>query len=160
MIETIAHARRRFSRRGPARLSVSFTPLIDVVFLLLLYFLLVAQFKTKEELFELDLPRDASAETARDPFALPIEPIRIRVESTGDGRHDFIIRSDDPFVGSPESLEALDVAMKQGRTPVLIAEQIVLVQPTPGTRWEHALAIINAIKRAGFRRVHFLEPSP
>lgn len=149
---------RRVLRRGPARLTVTFTPLIDIVFLLLLYFMLVAQFKTKEEMFQLDLPREGQSETAVDPFALPTEPIRLRVESTGDGATELVIESDDPVIGSPPSVDALAAAAAQARGSVLGADQLFLVKPSPTTRWEHALAVVNAIKRAGLQRVHLLEP--
>lgn len=152
------HNERRALRRGPARLTVTFTPLIDIVFLLLLYFMLVAQFKTKEEMFQLDLPREGQSETAVDPFALPTEPIRLRVESTGDGAAELMIQSDDPVIGSPASVDALAAAAEQASGSLLGADQLFLVQPAPTTRWEHALAVVNAIKRAGLLRVHLLEP--
>ncbi len=149
---------RRALRRGPARLTVTFTPLIDIVFLLLLYFMLVAQFKTKEEMFQLDLPREGQSETVVDPFALPSEPIRLRVHSTGNGATDLVIESDDPVIGSPPSVDALAAAAEQARGSHLGTDQLFLVQPSTTTNWEHALAVVNAIKRAGLLRVHLLEP--
>jgi biopolymer transport protein ExbD len=149
---------RRALRRGPARLTVTFTPLIDIVFLLLLYFMLVAQFKTKEEMFQLDLPREGENETIVDPFALPSEPIRLRVSSTGDGAAELVIQSDDPVIGSPATVNALAAAAEQARGAMIGADQLFLVQPDEGARWEHALAVVNAIKRAGLQRVHLLEP--
>lgn len=150
---------RRSWRRGTARLTITFTPLIDIVFLLLLYFMLVAQFKTEEEMFQLDLPREGVAEAAPDPFALPTEPIRLRVSSIGDGPNELMIESDDPLIGSPESIDALAATVRQAQRSALGADQLFLVQATPSTRWEHALAVVNAIKRAGLLRVHLLEPA-
>jgi len=151
--------RRRRSRRGPAKLAIAFTPLIDIVFLLLLYFMLVAQFKTKEELFQLDLPRQGVSQSAVDPFALPAEPIRLQVVSTGDGPEDLSIQSDDPIIGSPSSIDALTSAVAAARISALGADQLFLIQPRADTHWEHALAVVNAIKRAGLSRVHLLEPA-
>lgn len=151
---------RRRRRRRTVRLTITFTPLIDIVFLLLLYFMLVAQFKSREELFQLDLPRAGTAAARADPFALPAEPVRIRVRSTGDAPDDLVITSDDPLVGSPRTLEEFTSAITAAATEALGSNQLVLVRPEPGTRWEHVLAVANAIKAAGLPRVHLLEPAP
>jgi len=151
---------RRLFRRGPGRLTIMFTPLIDIVFLLLLYFLLVAQFKSKEELFQLDLPNDSAGQAQRDPFALPVEPIRIHVVSTGDGSDDLTIETSNPTIGAPASLDALTTTLREARDSAIGADQLFLVEPTGDTRWEHALEVMNAVKRAGLLRVHLLEPAP
>lgn len=150
---------RRLFLRGPGRLTITFTPLIDIVFLLLLYFMLVAQFKTKEELFQLDLPNQDAGQAQRDPFALPVEPIRISVASTGSGANDLTIETSDPSIGAPVSLEALTLVLQEARASTLGTDQLFLVVPASDTRWEHALEVMNAVKRAGLLRVHLLEPT-
>ena len=151
-------AARRRRRRGPARLALTFTPLIDIVFLLLLYFMLVAEFKSREENLELDLPR-AGAATRADPFALPTEPITLAVRSTGDATNDLTIESDDPLIGAPGSLDAFTAAIAHAAREALTTNQLVLIRPAPGTRWEHTVAVIHAVKRAGLPRVRLLEPA-
>jgi biopolymer transport protein ExbD len=150
---------RRLFLRGPGRLTITFTPLIDIVFLLLLYFLLVAQFKSKEELFQLDLLDDNAGQAQRDPFALPIEPIRILLTSTGPGASDLTIETSDPLIGATPTLDLLTSALQEARATIIGADQLFLVEPTGDTRWEHALEVMNAVKRAGLLRVHLLEPT-
>ncbi|RMH25384.1 MAG: hypothetical protein D6693_08695 [Planctomycetota bacterium] len=153
-----ADARAQRRRRGPARLALTFTPLIDIVFLLLLYFLLVAQFKSREENLELDLPRSGPSARA-DPFALPAEPITVTVRSTGDGARDLAVGSDDPLIGAPGTLDEFAGAVARAAREALTADQLVLIRPAPGTRWEHTVSVIHAVKRAGLPRVRVLEPA-
>ena len=151
-------ARRR--SRGAMRLGVLFTPLIDIVFLLLMYFMLVAQFKTREEHLRLDLPSDGGIPAPRDPFALPADPVRISVRSLSEEPGALRVRTDDPALGSPETLEELARAVADAAARSLGVDQLVLVRPEPGTRWEHALEVVSAIMRAGLPRVHLLEAAP
>ncbi|TVQ32695.1 MAG: biopolymer transporter ExbD [Phycisphaeraceae bacterium] len=56
----------RVYRRGPARIEANLTPLVDVVFLLIIFFVLVAQI-TKAERLRLTLPWVADAQTEPTP---------------------------------------------------------------------------------------------
>ena len=53
------------ARRGAADVEVNLTPLIDVVFLLLIFFMISTQFKPAAEL-DLDLPTAAAAQSTGD----------------------------------------------------------------------------------------------
>ncbi|MCA9296984.1 MAG: biopolymer transporter ExbD, partial [Phycisphaerales bacterium] len=76
-------ARRR--PRGQPTLGLNLTSMIDVVFLLLVYFMVATEFKVGEEVFRLDLPRQQSASALDDPFDLDEEPLRIHVRTLGAG---------------------------------------------------------------------------
>ena len=52
------------------RLRLNLTAMIDVVFLLLMYFLLIAEFRPREETFDMQLPARTTEAAAPDPFAL------------------------------------------------------------------------------------------
>ena len=53
------------ARRGTAEVEINLTPLIDVVFLLLIFFMISTQFKVAAEL-DLDLPTASAAQSTGD----------------------------------------------------------------------------------------------
>ena len=83
----MARERRALLRgdRERARISLSITPMIDVVFQLLIYFLLTAGIVSKERNLRAELPPEQAASTSDDPFTLDVEPLIIRVQSTSNG---------------------------------------------------------------------------
>lgn len=101
-------ARRRRKRRPePAPMVLNIVSMIDVIFLLMTYFLLTAKFTTSEESFEVKVPErlESSASAAApppDPFALPTTTVVLTVTSLGDGPADFAVFSDSPAItGNP-----------------------------------------------------------
>ena len=69
-----------FRRKKPEEASVNLTPLIDVVFLLLIFFMVSTTF-TRETQLKLDLPQAASGEQVDSAEAQQIELI---ISATGD----------------------------------------------------------------------------
>ena len=68
----------KFQRRRAPEMSVDLTPLIDVVFLLLIFFMVTTTF-VKEGRLSLELPE---ADTA--PTVEPVEPVQVLVSTDGD----------------------------------------------------------------------------
>ena len=66
-----------FSRAELDRLEVNITPLIDVVFLLLIFFMVTTTFNQQAEL-RVDLPEASTEEQALD-----VIPIEITIDTTG-----------------------------------------------------------------------------
>ena len=66
-----------FSRAEEDRLEINLTPLIDVVFLLLIFFMVTTTFNQQAEL-RVDLPEATSEEQA-----LEVAPIEITIDKTG-----------------------------------------------------------------------------
>lgn len=149
-------------RRAPAApmLSLNFTPMIDVVFLLLIYFILSSDFRPREEAFSLDAPQHLEGATIRtlDPFELPKRPVRITVRSHGDGSQEYSISSDDPTIGPILGADDLFRRLSDARGRTIADDQVFAVRAAPDTRWEHTLAAFNAIRRAGFQQVRFSNP--
>jgi len=171
-----AHSPRR-ARRREARLSrpimaLAMTPMIDVVFQLLVYFLVTTNFASHEEFFRLDLPRvesataenEPSAELASppdaDPFALDREPIRVLVTSTGAESNDYRLEIVGPLP-QPESFEALRRVLRdrlvdpQTGAGIYQSNHPVMLEPSPATTWEHSVEAFNAAVRAGYTNVIF-----
>lgn len=68
----------KFARRVRAEVEVNLTPLIDVVFLLLIFFMVSTTF-TKETLLSIDLP-----EASGDPARIAPEQIEVSITQQGD----------------------------------------------------------------------------
>ena len=71
--------------------------MIDVTFLLLTYFIVATQFKQGEEVYRLDLPDRRGEASARDPFELDEEPLRIRVATSGIAPNEYRIQVAGPY---------------------------------------------------------------
>lgn len=142
-------------------MGVNLTPMIDVVFQLLIYFLLATNFALGEQVFRLDLPDRSGSSAEIDPFELSEEPLRIRVDSTGPDGTSISITIEGPFP-QPESLGQLEQFLKESRTGsgsgIFLEDHPVDIVPTPTTRWEHVVDVFNAAVRAGYTKVQFASP--
>ena len=152
--------RNRRRRRG-ARLGLNLTAMIDVVFLLLVYFMAATEFKSGEEIYRLDLPERGRA---ADPFELPRDPLRISVTTVG--RDEYILRLSGPRSADPgpatfeELFVFLEVRRRSDRAAggVFEADHPIIVAPTGRTSWEHTMGVFNAAVRARFTNITFAAP--
>lgn len=146
---------RRRRGRGPASIGLNLTAMIDVVFLLLVYFMAATEFKLGEEIYRLDLPQRGVA----DPFELPREPLRIIVTSTGAAPDACSIRLSSGQ--APRSFQELfEVLAGNRRSPATLgglyeADHPLIIQPSATTSWEHAIEAFNAAVRARYTNVTF-----
>ncbi|MDG2030140.1 MAG: biopolymer transporter ExbD [Phycisphaerales bacterium] len=150
--------RRRIT---PARAGLNITPMIDVVFQLLIYFLVATNFALGEQVFRLDLPDRGGVSSNRDPFELDEEPLRIRVRSSGEDGQVIALSIEGPYP-QPEDLEDLENylarSLERSGSALFMDDHPVVIVPGPDTRWEHVVATFNAAVRAGFRSVVFAPP--
>jgi biopolymer transport protein ExbD len=154
---------RRRRRRAQPRIGLNLTAMIDVTFLLLVYFMTATQFKMGEEVYRLDLPERGAARQQRDPFELDVEPLRIRVASIGGGLRAYQLRVEGPY-RQPRTFEELydflarrriDASSPRG---LFEPDHPIIIQPTRTTTWQHAMAAFNAAARARFTNVIFARP--
>jgi len=68
----------KFKRQTDQEISVDLTPLIDVVFLLLIFFMVSTTF-TKESHLEIDLPQSSA-----EPSSSPMKEIEVIVDAKGE----------------------------------------------------------------------------
>jgi biopolymer transport protein ExbD len=145
-------------RRPQARIGLNLTAMIDVVFLLLVYFMAATEFKLGEEIFRLDLPRRGAP---ADPFVLPRDPLRIVLVSTGPV---CLIRLPGPFA-QPASFQELFGFLRENRRALGVvgglfeADHPIIIEPTGSTRWEHTMEAFNAAVRARYTNVTFAPPT-
>ena len=94
----------RFQRRNREEVSVNLTPLIDVVFLLLIFFMVSTSF-TRETQIELELPKAAG-----EPLEIKPEMVEISVDASGN----FYVNQQ-PLINSQiETVQKAIVAVSNG----------------------------------------------
>jgi biopolymer transport protein ExbD len=127
--------------------------MIDVVFLLLAYFLLAAEFREPEGAVAASAAPEPERHSAA--FELPTRPVRIAVSSFGPGRADYALSTEAPELAHARTAAALRRAASAARGPVFAADQPFIIQADPEALWEHALAAAAAIDAAGYTSVRF-----
>jgi len=73
----------RHSQRKGSKIELQMTPMIDIVFQLLVFFIMTFKIVTPEGDFNIKMPLDAPARGQPDPDMIP--PIRVRLESHASG---------------------------------------------------------------------------
>ena len=154
---------RKFNRRSNWRPTLNLTAMIDVVFLLLVYFMVATEFKRAEVIERLDLPSRLGAGVA-DPFEVPDHPVVITVSSqdTDVARPTvaagFTIGIEGPFP-QPTTLESLTDLLSErrmggtGGRGLWPDDHPIVLQPAAGTDWEHVVRAFDATARAGYNNI-------
>lgn len=161
MIEHTGSRKRRGRERSPIGLNP--VAMIDVVFLLLIYFMTVTDFKLGEEIYRLDLPQRQPAAQVLDPFELDEEPLRITVRSSQIGDDGYSIELSGPYP-PPATFEDLFHFLDERRISVhapgglFAPDHPIIVEPMRTTRWEHAMEAFNAAARARYTNLTFAKP--
>ncbi len=128
--------------------------MIDVTFLLLIFFLVTTTFERAEGVFTSQLPRDAGVPSV----ALPISPIVVRVEQTGLAHDDYTIELD-RFENQPATFDALaDVLRAIHGRPGFDRETPIVIVADDDVRWDHVVGCWNAALRAECQDIAFAQP--
>lgn len=139
---------------------MNLTPMIDVVFQLMIYFLLATNFALGEQVFKLDLP-DRGGDVLKDPFEIPEEPLRILVRSIGFEGNTMEIEIEGPYP-QPDSLKSLEHFLFESRarddSGYFLEDHPVDIVPEETTHWNHVVDVFNATIRAGYLKVRFSDP--
>ena len=133
-------ARARRSGRGFA--VVEITPLIDVIFLLLIFFVVSTTF-VRSSAIEVDLP-DASGAVEQVPAA-----IEIRVSATGG----YAVNGEAlPERGRAELLDALGRARDRSANP----EPLLVIAADADSRHESVVRVMDAARELGLTKLSVL----
>jgi biopolymer transport protein ExbD len=146
---------RHRHRHRPMRLGLTIVPLIDVVFLLLVFFLLTANFRSREAFLPAQLPRQTvSAEQMEiEPLIIHLSPLpdgacRIRIGAAAE-----IIISSAPGGSSFTDLaqHITEILQDRGRT----TDDPVKLVPDPSTKWDHVVKTYDALWRLNLTNIIF-----
>ena len=151
----IPSRRRRLEPRG-VPIAVNFAPMIDVTFLLLIFFLVTTTFERAEGILASQMPRDTGAPAV----ALPLSPIVVRLAQFGPAHDDFSIRID-RFENRPRTLPELTEMLRRiHQQPGFDEETPVVIVAQDDVRWDHVVGCWNAALGAGCEKIAFGEPEP
>ncbi len=137
-------------RRGATRPKIQppLVPMIDVTFLLLLYFLLTAEFRKSEGQIAGTVPEKGEIGTE---MIVPIKPIQIVIRRAW-GTPDVSYEINRARVSDPEALFNRLTQRKQ----TLGADEIpVLIRPVGDVPWEYVIEAFNQAVRAKFLKIGF-----
>lgn len=127
----------RFEPTAPRRRLISLTPLIDIVFILLVFFMLASSL-VRWQSVGLDAPATAVGSGAEGAWLVRVGPEQIDLNA-----------------------EVLDLAMLGARVAGRVArqpEQRLLVQAAPGVEVQRLVDVLDRLRDAGATRLTLLQP--
>jgi biopolymer transport protein ExbD len=147
------HERYR-RRRGSISIALNLTPMIDVVFLLLFFFLVASRFGV-EGMLPARLPARAAGASAE----VPRTPLRVRFSLDRGAAEGFAVTIDHfhpaglPIASLMSRLESIrsDQPGFDGETPV----HLIAPDEVP---WDGVVNAYNAALAAGYHKVFFVDP--
>ncbi len=143
---------RRAARGSSGLILLNVVSLIDVVFIVLLYFVCTARLDSGERVLEA-LVEGVRGGAARDPFEIPVEPLLIVVGAPRESasvRLNGALQQETTLSQLPGLLH--DLSTETGRG-LLAPDHDCVVVASDGARWEDVVQAYNAVVGAGFTRV-------
>lgn len=150
--------------RGRSRMTLNLTAMIDVTFLLLVYFLVATEFKVGEAVYQLDLPPRLQSDAQRDPFQLDEQPLRVNVSSTPSDARGYRLAIEGPFP-QPGTFEELYAFLRdqqirpESARGLFETDHPIIIVPARTARWDHVIDALNAARRASYTNINFAKPS-
>ena len=160
--DQVSMAKRFASRRAAKRKSpvmrLNLTAMIDVIFLLLVYFVVTANFATGEGVLTTKMPPPGSADVSYPIDMPPMTPLRIYLHAQDQTGYRIRVvgASEQPanFTELAAVLTGLQRHGGQSEGPYA-ADDPVIIEPVGKVRWEHVLNAFNAAIKAKFKNVQF-----
>ena len=163
---------RKRKRQAEEPVKGDMTPMIDIVFQLLIFFMLTIEFKTLEGKLAANLPKDVGV-NASD--AEPKEKVEIRIKVAnpgnkvspdtgeawdGQGMFKYVDRQLVYSVG-PKSMRTLpELARRLAELYRADPEQAVTIAPYPQTVYEDVVGVLDEVVAAEFTDVTFMGALP
>jgi biopolymer transport protein ExbD len=135
---------------SPTDIDSAMTPMIDVVFLLLVFFVWTASFQIIEQVMPSQLSQQAGSETIESmdvPEPVDLDNLVIKIKYEGDLPQWFV--SDQPL----EDLEAVRSQLQA--IAEISTEAPVILFPDQSVPLEHIVNAWDAAKVSGFSKVQF-----
>ena len=156
----ILRRKRNASRAKPQRpgghlMHLQMVPMIDVVFLLLVFFLLTANFRLREGFLPAELPRRVTRAALTE-----VEPLEVRLDSQVNGDCLVHIGTQPGFVVSAtvdgSGFETLVVELRRViETQRRHGDDPVKLMPSWRTKWDHVAKAYDAIWQLDLENIIF-----
>jgi len=129
-------------RKSPDKIVIDMTPMIDIVFQLLTFFVMTLKIATAEGDFQIRMPLAGTPSPARDQ---ELPPILVRLQANEAGECTRVQMADSEFSG-PDRWDRVHqrLAAIVGEGSLRNAAEVEL-QCDPQLKYEHAIAAITAI---------------
>lgn len=152
---TVHHVSLRSKRPRPKpKLQPPLTPMIDVTFQLLLYFLLTTTFRIEEGQIPGTLPQKGGI-SAGD--VVQLQPVRVTLRASGADRMNCVFEVSGHNVGMSTPAELYNVLMARKRN---ISDELpVIIMPRADVRWRFVVEAFNQVVRAKFKEIGFASSS-
>ncbi len=143
--------RKAKRRHSSSALIINLAPMIDITFLLLIFFLVTSTFKRAEGYLSARLPKDMGQPTV----ALPISPIIIHVEQYGEKSSEYRLRVEN-FINAPATFgELTEFLINVQGNPGFDKTTPVVIAAEPDVAWDHVVNCWNAALRADCKSISF-----
>lgn len=121
-------------KKGSVIGTLTMTPLIDVVFLLLIFFLVASRFSEEERQLDLNLPSVSEAMSV----TAPINEIVVNIDAEGQ----FFID------GAYRQLEQVEQILQRARNNNPLSQSVV-IRADKVADWDHVATAMNLCKKVG-----------
>ncbi len=149
--------RRRMVRRGWGGPGLHLTSMLDVTFLLLIFFVLTASFSVDEGILAGRLPRESVNDSAW--YGPPVEPVIIELRAVGDDGVRIRVGSGESVGDDFGSLYGLmsrrQFDVDRNVDGVYERDCPIIIRSIGSVRWAHVTNAYNACIRAGYENVTF-----
>jgi len=153
--ETVHHTPPRKRRQRPkAKMQPPMTPMIDVTFQLLLFFLLTCEFRETEGNIPGTLPSKGNIiqQVEQNP---PPEPIQIQVRASADrASASYQMTGVQIMITSPQELYQ---CLKQRQDQLGSDEVPIVILPNADVPWEFVVQAFNQAVRARYKKIGFAQ---
>jgi len=151
-VHHVSERQKRKKDRPRKPMQPPLTPMIDVTFQLLIFFLLACDFRYTEGQIEATLPNVSGPQAAPD---LKHDPISVTLSPAGiDGEGVSIEVSEFGTANGPQEL--FDMLVRQHDRYGDDADDVpVLIKPTQGVWWTHVVNAFNQAVRSRFKKIAF-----
>ncbi|MFP4222594.1 MAG: ExbD/TolR family protein [Phycisphaeraceae bacterium] len=153
---TVHHRTARQRRGRPAaNMALNLTAMIDVIFLLLVYFVITANFGAGEGVLTAKLPEPSEGDAAEN-LAPPRLPLEVHLLPSAEGVR-IRIGSARPVEGFAELGPLLEQMQRDPDEPeaegMFAPDDPVIIRSDPRVRWQHVVNAFNAARAAGYTSV-------
>lgn len=156
--QTVEHHSARSRRAKPKpKIQLQLTSMIDVIFQLLIYFVVTASFAVDEGVLTARLPEGTGTVTQQletNPVKLEVilrtsGPAGVQIEIRGLGSRDT-----QNFAQLRQLLKSLRHS-PQNTSGTFASDSPVIIEPQGEVRWQHVVNAFNAAMAAGYENIRF-----